>query len=148
MVRAAQLPAHDKCGVIEASGKWHNFVEFGAGAGLWISSEDLAKFSIDIMNTFNGNTHCILSEKTLKEMFQKQEISEESASSSAVNYGLGFYMKGEGAEIFHGGSNPPGFEHILYLVPGKGQGIIILTNGFYGDKLYQEILAKIVKAFK
>jgi CubicO group peptidase (beta-lactamase class C family) len=140
--------AHNKNGEMEASGKWHNFVEFGTGAGLWVSSDDLAKFSIDIINTFNGKTNYILSQKTLKEMFQKPDVSDTDMRISADYYGLGFFVIGEGTEVFHGGSNDPGFEHILYLLPGKGKGVIIMTNGFHGDRLYQEIIGRIAKEFK
>mgnify|MGYP006299542277 FL=1 len=140
--------AHDKTGKTEEDGKWHNFVEFGAGAGLWVSTDDLVKFSNDIMNTFNGKSEQILSQSTLKEMVKNQNVSNEELRISADYYGLGFYVIGEGAHVFHGGSNDPGYEHILYLLPEKGKGTIILTNGFYGDKLYQEIIGRIVREFK
>ena len=122
--------------------------QFGAGAGLWVSTDDLVKFSNDIMNTFNGKSEQILSQSTLKEMVKNQNVSNEELRISADYYGLGFYVIGEGAHVFHGGSNDPGYEHILYLLPEKGKGTIILTNGFYGDKLYQEIIGRIVREFK
>jgi hypothetical protein len=48
--------------------------------------------------------------------------------------------KGEGFSFAHPGSNNPGSTSWLIGYPEKGQGVIIMTNGFRGELLALELM--------
>ena len=59
-------------------GRWHTYPEMAA-AGLWTTPSDLARFAIDVINTFEGKSAAVLSRDRVIEMLTVQH----------GNYGLG-----------------------------------------------------------
>lgn len=138
--------AHDSTGNLSVNGKYHKFIEYGAGAGLWTTAEDLSKFVLELIRSYHGKSNILLSQKSVKKMFKAQNNAYSKGFGS--DYGLGFYTKNNGAEVFHGGSNDPGYEHMMYFYPELGKGAIILTNGFRGSELWQDLIIRIAQKFE
>lgn len=111
-------------------GKYHTYPEMAA-AGLWTTPSDLARFAIDISNTFDGKSETVLSRDMIIEMLTVQH----------GNYGLGLSIGGSDRDFGfgHGGSNA-GFRCFMTHYAKRGQGVVIMTNGDQGSSLYNEIL--------
>lgn len=64
---------------------------------------------------------------------------------AGVPYGLGLQLAdpGEPARIGHGGDDQ-GFENYAVLYSDTGQGIVMMTNGFYGRYLIHSVVVPAV----
>jgi hypothetical protein len=62
-----------------------------------------------------------------------------------VFWGLGWSINStEGGDIIHhGGSNGSGFRCFSQFSPGRGTGIVIMTNGVRGDDLWARLIASV-----
>lgn len=132
-LRAAAATAHNNNGE-PLEGKWHVYPEMAA-AGLWTTASDLARFGIEIMLSYRGESNKILSEEMVEAMLSPQVEGF---------MGLGFPIQGEGLELSFGhvGGNE-GFRCLLWVYPERGHGIVVMTNGDAGDSLYNEILMSV-----
>lgn len=113
-------------------GGWHTFPEMGTGASAWATPSDMARFYIDLMSTYNGQSENIISQETAVEMLTPQ----------IEDRGLGPWVNDEGGDLFyfgHAGHND-GYKSYVVVYPKRGQGVVIMTNSENGDALYQEIL--------
>jgi len=100
-------------------GKRHTYPELAA-AGLWSTSEDIAKFIIDVLLTIKNDTGRVLSQNMANKMltpFSRQDM------------GLGFYLmdKKDDLYFFHQGTNK-GFESEFFAHKNKGFGVVIMIN--------------------
>jgi len=112
-------------------GAWNLYPET-APAGLWSTPSDLARFVIDIQNTFEGKSEKIISTKMMQQMLTPQPNS---------HMGLGFKLKQLNKHIIefsHGGSNV-GYKADLVGFTKTGQGVVIMTNADRGTKILPEI---------
>jgi CubicO group peptidase (beta-lactamase class C family) len=118
-------------------GRWHTYPEMAA-AGLWTTPSDLALFAIELMESAQGKSNKVLSQKMASQMVTKQFGS----------YGLGVSVgDAEGTKKFsHGGSNE-GFTCILVAYVENGQGAIVMTNSDNGPPLFNEILRAISQEY-
>jgi len=121
-------------------GKWYELVCMGAGGGLWTTPSDLARFSIEIMLSRDGQSNKVLSQEMVDQMLTPQIDLNE-----LYRMGLGVLLEGEGqVPIFrHGGGNYPGFLSLLIVFPENGNGLVVMTNGWEGESLYNEILMSV-----
>jgi CubicO group peptidase (beta-lactamase class C family) len=113
-------------------GGWHTYPEMGAGASMWSTSPDLARFAIRLMQSYAGQSDGVLSHTMAIQMLTPQ----------IDNRGLGPLVYDDGADLFyfmHPGAND-GYASVLVAYPLRGQGVVILTNGDNGDALWREIL--------
>lgn len=119
-------------------GKYHIYPELGAGAGLWTTPSDLARFAIEIQKSFLGESNKVLSGKMVQEMLTRR-IGPS---------GLGLMVKGEGESLlfFHSGGNV-GYRTFLCAYAETGKGAAIMTNSDVGMMLYQEILRAIARVY-
>lgn len=100
-------------------GKRHTYLEMAA-AGLWTTAEDLAKFAIDVMNTYQGKSKLVLSQSMAKTMLIPY-ISDF--------VGLGLFIDTKKDEIYFGhGGWDEGFSSQMTAHRDKGYGVVILTN--------------------
>jgi CubicO group peptidase (beta-lactamase class C family) len=109
-------------------GGWHTYPEMGAGGSLWSTASEMANFAIELMLSFTGESEELLTHEMANEMFG--------------DTGLGIALGDEGGSrfyFFHDGAND-GYKSVMVGYPQRGQGVIILTNGDNGDKLWREIL--------
>lgn len=116
-------------------GRWHVYPEVGAGASLWTTPSDLARFAIQIMSSTTGRSASLLSEAMATEMLTAQ----------VGDRGLGPVLGNDGGDrvyFLHPGGNE-GFRCVLVAYPQRGQGVVIMTNGDGGEQLRSEILRSV-----
>lgn len=114
------------------AGGWHTFPEMGPGGSAWATPSDMARFYIDLMLTYTGQSEIVIS----------QEMAVEMLTPQIEDRGLGPWVKDEGGDLFyfgHPGHND-GYKSYAVAYPKRGQGVVIMTNSDNGDALYQEIL--------
>jgi CubicO group peptidase (beta-lactamase class C family) len=115
-----------------------------AHGGLITSSEDLSKFMIELMLSYNGTSNKVLSKELVRLMFTKLlDLDPAAMGGFEVSQGLGVLIRGDletDFSIMFAGSNGKGSTSIFYADPNTGQGGIIMTNGAMGELLQLEIL--------
>jgi CubicO group peptidase (beta-lactamase class C family) len=129
--------AHRADGAI-LKGKRHTYPEMAA-AGLWTTPSELARFAIEVQQSYTGKTQRVLSQEMAKQMLTKQ----------AGNYGLGFNLWIDDKSFYfgNGGSNE-GFKCQLAMFAETGQGAVLMTNGDQGSRLLEEIIRAIAKEYE
>jgi CubicO group peptidase (beta-lactamase class C family) len=128
MLAANAASGHSEGKVIP--GAFHIYPELGP-AGLWTTPSDLARFLLDLQASANGNARGrLLSPGMTKEML----------APIKGDWGLGpaLYGSGAGRRFGHDGVNE-GFQSTMVAYVGKGDGVIVLTNGA-GKRLADEIV--------
>lgn len=101
-----------------------------APAGLWTSASDLARLLIDLQASGAGKKGHRLSPAMARKMMTPVKD----------NWGLGVALYRDGVPRFgHDGVNP-GFESFMAAYVGKGDGIVVLTNGGDGRRLMNEVV--------
>jgi len=120
---------HDTKGALVAGGP-HTYPEMAA-AGLWTTASDLARFTIDLARSANGERGHVLSPKTAREMLTPVKS----------DYGLGLSVQGATARkyFYHNGSNA-GYKAVILAYPDTGDGVVVLTNGDQGYQLSEAIV--------
>jgi CubicO group peptidase (beta-lactamase class C family) len=122
-----------------ADGRWavppSKFVEPNlAAGGLWSTPTDLAKLLIEVQREYEGKSHKILHQQTMKTM-----LSPGMGFSATRQYGLGFELGGspQNRYIRHEGSAFFQDDMVEYL---RGNGIVVMTSGGGGGALAEELL--------
>ena len=105
-------------------GKRHTYPEMAA-AGLWTTSEDLAKFAIDVQNTYKGTSEKVLSKEMVHQMLTP-------FVEDFLGLGLFLNKKGDAVYFGHGGWDE-GFSSELVAHKTKGYGVVVLTNSNHPD---------------
>lgn len=124
---------HDEEGMVYEMEKWS---EPNAANLLLTTVEDYCKFGV-----------AVLKGAELSKPVFAQMITPQSKLPSGKNlaFGLGWLLVqhlSNGEYILaHGGHNP-GLHTIAVLLPESGRGIVVLTNGHNGDKVYEKIMAE------
>jgi CubicO group peptidase (beta-lactamase class C family) len=113
---------------------------------LWTSPSDLARFAIEIMLAYNGQSEKILSQQMVEEMLTAQIDIEGDQLVDA--YGFGFDLRTGEDELvaFHTGGTW-GSTCILWIIPQTGQGAVVMTNSASGSLIRFEILSSISEAY-
>jgi len=111
-------------------GKRHTYPEMAA-AGLWTTSEDLARFAIAIGRALRGDPSSFLS---------KQKAARMTTPFSG-DAGLGLFLQKHGGETYfgHDGSDE-GFQAVLLMHREKGYGAAVMANSDNGISLANEIV--------
>jgi CubicO group peptidase (beta-lactamase class C family) len=111
--------------------------------GLWTTPSDLARFAIEIMLAYKGQSERVVSQETAKEMLRPQiDIPDNPLADF---YGLGFDLAGEEQSLrfVHTGGTW-GSTSLLWAYPETGQGAIIMTNSASGQGAIRfEILLRV-----
>ena len=121
------------------AGKRRHYPLLAAG-GLWTTPSDLARFTIELMSAYNGESSAILSQDMANEMLSPQtEILGHPLENS---YGLGMALGDDGGEmrIQHMGGCPWGSNSWLIAYPETGQGAVVMTNSVSGSTIRAEIV--------
>lgn len=123
-------------------GKWHVYPEMAA-ASLWSTPSDLARFVIEMQNSYAGQSDKILSKDMTRQMLTRQ--NKTIANSDA---GLGIFLKGspEPFRFSHNGSTE-GYNAIMVGFLKTGQGAVVMTNSDNGAELSTEILRSIAREY-
>ncbi len=120
-------------------GKWHVYPEMAA-AGLWTTSEDLARFAVEIQLSLKNKSNKILSQKMTRLMLTPY-LSD--------SVGLGIFLQDHGGAVYfeHGGGNE-GFRCDLIAHRDNGYGAVVMTNSDNGGQLFGEIIRGIANIYK
>ncbi len=116
-----------------------------AHAGLSTTPTDLAHFASEIMLSYQGRSHKILSQDMAKQLFHRECDLDPRMFGLPISEGLGVFVMGEGKDLVftHPGSNLPGLNCWLIGWPARGTGAVVMTDGAKGEVLAIEIIAAI-----
>lgn len=114
--------------------KWRLYPELAA-AGLWTTSEDLAKFVVEVQKSLLGKSNKVISKENALLMANPVGVGD---------YGIGFriYKTGQGWFLEHGGANW-GFRCRMISHRLKGDGLIVMTNSSQGGALIDAIRERV-----
>ena len=123
-------------------GKWHIYPEMAA-ASLWSTPTDLARFVIELQNSFDGKSNKILSQIMTRQMLARQNQSIPNSDA-----GLGIFLKGspEPFRFSHNGSTE-GYSAVMVGFLKTGLGAVVMTNSDDDGGLTSEILRSIAKEY-
>lgn len=106
------------------AGRFHTYPELAA-AGLWTTPTDLARWVLALSDAWSGRSEAMLDQATARAMLTRDQWGE----------GLGIVVRDAGdLEFSHGGANE-GYRCVIIGLPGKGQGLVVMTNGDNGQAI-------------
>lgn len=108
-----------------------------AAGGLWASASDLARLLIDLQAAARGSKGHRLSPKMTRKMM----------TPVRDNWGLGLALYRDGDPRFgHDGVNV-GYQSFMAAYVGKGEGVVVLTNGGDGRRLINEVVRAVASDY-
>jgi CubicO group peptidase (beta-lactamase class C family) len=128
------------------------YTHANAAYTLYTTAREYAAFLVEILKKDRAAPY-LLSHETVRAMLKHQVAVDARApigrpgraKGSAVYWGLGWSINttGEGDIIHHSGANRSGFRCFSQFSPGRGSGIVIMTNGIRGDDLWARLIASV-----
>jgi CubicO group peptidase (beta-lactamase class C family) len=117
--------------------------------GLTTTPTDLARFTVELMLSYEGKSARIISRETTMMMFQKVCTIDQSQMPLPFSQGLGVFVMDEGRDLLftHPGSNNPGLQCWLIGWPERGTGAVIMANGARGLFLGIEIINAVIREY-
>ena len=112
-------------------------------AGLWTTAAELATFFLELQRALRGESR-LITQSLAEEMVHVRSPAPPLFEA----YGLGLVLEGlaDHPRFGHHGSN--GFYNgLAVMFQGRGDGAVILTNGWDGFPLAEEILNSIARAY-
>jgi CubicO group peptidase (beta-lactamase class C family) len=131
------VTGHDAEGK-ELPGGWHVFPEHAA-AGLWSTPTDLASLLLVVGRAWRGESRLFLRPETVREMLTPQ---------NGGRYGLGAAVSEAGGSpvLMKRGQNV-GYQAYLILLPGEGQGMVVMTNSDNGSILAEALIRRAAELY-
>lgn len=116
-----------------------------AQGGLITTPSDLAKFTLEMMRTYDGESKTVFSRSMVKAMFHREAEIDPRVMGVPLGQGLGVFLSALGSDFSfgHPGDGFPGTTCWVTGVPSEGKGLVIMTNGAAGTPLSLEILAAV-----
>ena len=122
----------------EVPGRWRIVPEHAAG-GLWSTPTDLANLLIFVGRAWRGESRLFLAPETAREMFTRQ---------TGGPYGLGAAIAEEdGAPVVLKRGQNIGYQAYLVLLPGRGQGLVVMTNSDNGSILAEALIRRAAEIY-
>jgi CubicO group peptidase (beta-lactamase class C family) len=119
-------------------GKWHIYPEMAA-AGLWTTPSDLAKYVIEVQQSYQGKSAKVLSHAMTVQMLTKHMGSQ--------GLGPGIIEENDTLVFGHGGANE-GFRCQFFGFVRENQGVVIMTNSDNGSGLIWEVIRSISDVYQ
>jgi CubicO group peptidase (beta-lactamase class C family) len=139
----------------DASGKFlqrSRYIHANAAYSLYTSALDYAAFLVEIMKPDRSAAHS-LSRQSVEAMLGHQVAMDArdpierpgSAQGLAVYWGLGWSVNTSAAGdiVHHSGANRTGFRCFSQFNPGRGTGIVIMTNSLSGGELWTRLISQV-----
>jgi len=116
-----------------------------AHGGLTTTRTDQAKFTNEIMLSYQGESEATISQEMTRRLFNKEFDLDPRMFGLPLSEGLGVFLMGEGKHLLfmHPGSNLPGLNCWLIGWLERGTAVVLMTNGAKGEVLAMEIIAAI-----
>ncbi|MGE5261223.1 MAG: serine hydrolase domain-containing protein [Actinomycetota bacterium] len=122
----------------EVAGGFHVFPEHAA-AGLWSTPTEIANLLLLVGRAWRGDSALFLKPETAREMLTRQSVGP---------YGLGAAIADSGGAliVMKRGQNV-GYQSYLILIPGQGQGMVVMTNSDNGSILAEALIRRAAEVF-
>ncbi|GAB3696722.1 hypothetical protein GCM10027592_20190 [Spirosoma flavus] len=117
-------------------GGYHLYPELAA-AGLWTTPSDLARFMLNVSNSYQADKG-ILKQETARQMLTK--------IPGAGGLGFGVDGSGETLRFRHSGGNA-GFSCYAVAFAQTGRGVVVMTNSDNGTPLIHELVRAIAREY-
>jgi CubicO group peptidase (beta-lactamase class C family) len=122
----------------QVPGGWRIVPEHAAG-GLWSTPTELANLLILIGRAWRGESRLFLTPETAREMLKRQNSGP---------YGLGAAIADDdGAPVVLKRGQNVGYQAYLVLLPGRGQGLVVMTNSDNGSVLAEALIRRAAKLY-
>lgn len=120
-----------------------------AQGGLMTTPSDLARFLVELLESYHGASSRLLSRETTRTMFHPAVALDPRLFGFELGDALGVFVKGEGSAltVLHPGNNFPGSICWLIGFPERRQGAIIMLNGNNGEALAFEIISALGRMY-
>lgn len=119
-----------------------------AHGGLLCTAEDLAKLTVELMNTYRGAGGRLMSTEMMRQMLSiERELDDEAGGLNGQ--GLGAFLLTDGSQLYfaHHGYNTPGTCALVFANPASGDGVVAMANGANGFELIFEVLAGLIDLY-
>jgi CubicO group peptidase (beta-lactamase class C family) len=122
----------------ELPGSWRVCPEHAA-AGLWSTPSDLANLLLLVARAWRGESGLFLAPETAREILTPQ---------NGGPYGLGAAIRDLGGTlvVMKRGQNI-GYQSYLILLPGEGQGLVVMTNSDNGSILAEALIRRAAELY-
>jgi CubicO group peptidase (beta-lactamase class C family) len=118
-------------------GRWHLYPEMAA-AGLWTTPTDLARFAIEVQQSFAGNSSKVISPAMTRRMLTVEKDGD----------GLGVFLQGSGASLlFNHGGRDEGFDASLNAFAETGQGLVVMINANDNSRMMNRIVGFVARKY-
>jgi CubicO group peptidase (beta-lactamase class C family) len=113
-------------------GGWNNYAIASAG-GAWSTPTDIAKFAINISNSYLGKENNLILKSVARQMLSRQKNTD---------YGLGIVINGDGKTLnFRKAGHNAGYHNEMLMFPNSGDGIVIMTNSENGEYIINYLIS-------
>ena len=128
---------HDKTGKFKTRRRFYR--KGNSAYSLYTTPHDYALFLLEMMNPDRTAAHS-LNPATLKAMLTLQPVRDKH--KAAARRGLGWVLApgSRGSPVSHSGSNGTGFRCHSRFHPGRGTGVVIMTNAVGGRKVCNAVV--------
>jgi len=122
----------------DVKGGFHIFPEHAA-AGLWSTPTDIANLLLLVGRAWRGESALFLTPDIAREMLK---------AHNGGPYGLGAAIAESGGSliVMKRGQNI-GYQSYLMLMPGEGQGLVVMTNSDNGSKLAEALIHRAAEIY-
>lgn len=118
-------------------GRWHIYPEMAA-AGLWTTPTDLARFAIEVQQSFTGNSSKVISPAMTRRMLTVEKDGD----------GLGVFLQGTGRSLlFRHNGRDEGFDASLNAFAEAGQGLVVMINANDDSRMVSRIVGFVAKKY-
>jgi CubicO group peptidase (beta-lactamase class C family) len=118
-------------------GRWHVYPEMAA-AGLWTTPTDLARFAIEVQESYAGRSSTVISPAMTRRMLTVEKNGD----------GLGVFLQGTGRMLlFNHGGRDEGFDASLNALAETGQGLVVMINANDNSGMMNRIVGFVAKKY-